>query len=99
METVDVEKSGRRSREVRVGQQPGAGWREALRQRAGKAVLSMCPKGRGGCAKDKCSLQPLCACAREDLAQDHQQESRFWLMLAGCALVVLIAAFHYVMKR
>lgn len=64
--------------------QRAAGW-------LGRLTRRFCP-ARERCERTRCWLQPVCACARADLAAERQQESRFWIALGGCGLVLIILA-------
>jgi hypothetical protein len=72
---------------------------ESLMRHAGKAILAICPQGSGSCHKQKCRLQPFCDCARGDFTAAAKLESRLWLALSICGVVLLLIAFNYAMKR
>jgi hypothetical protein len=74
-------------------------WLESLLRHAGKAILALCPQGAEPCHKQKCDLQPFCDCARGDFSAAAKLESRLWLALSICGVVLLIIAFDYAMKR
>jgi hypothetical protein len=62
------------------------------RQFLGATVLRVCREGRRECTKPNCWLQPVCACARADLAAARRMEARVWILIAICGGVVIIMA-------
>lgn len=67
-------------------------WLRRLGQFLGACIMRVCSQGRKECKNTKCWLQPICACARADLAAARRTEARVWLILVVCAAVVITVA-------
>jgi hypothetical protein len=56
----------------------------------GAMIMRLCAEGRRECTKPNCWLQPVCACARADLAAARRVEARVWTLIAICGAIVII---------
>lgn len=74
--------------------QASPSWLGRVGQFLGACILRVCSQGRKQCTNTKCWLQPICACARADLAAARRTEARVWLMVVVCAAVVIAVALY-----
>src|SRR5262245_20995992 len=99
METPNITLGGRPNSQPQDLPPQRNRWLESLMRQATKAVLALGPQGAGPCRKHKCGLQPYCECTRGDFAAARSLESRLWLLLLACGVILLITAFAYGFKR
>lgn len=59
----------------------------------GKVILGICVAEKHECNNRHCVFQPVCACARAELQKAGKSESRIWLAVAICGVVLILIAF------
>ena len=70
-----------------------AGAGRGLTQGVGAAILRFCSNSKKlPCSKTDCWVQPMCACAREDMRASRRMEGRLWLAVAAMAGIVILIA-------
>lgn len=67
-------------------------WLRRVGRFLGACVLRVCSQGHKECANTNCWLQPICKCARADLAAARRAEARVWLIILLCGAVVIAVA-------